>query len=295
VNSELPTRSKSFRGTPNFPIRLKQHQWHIEEVLPLDHQIPRQHLMNAPTGVVENFGLLLSRDVYSEGDSQILYDHLLSRRDELNHDFLVMLDLWLEDELKHYEALRRTYRCLSGVSYGQMDRSFQQRIHNLEPIQMLLQDEFTILVTLMFDEIGSVYSYRRDLAEYYRYFGTEIQQVAYHLVKDEGAHFGNAAELLLWHHPHRLREVPALLTEIVALERRLGKYYQVFFLDHAQEQHRFPPHFNQLISQVVLARLDLGRSPNPSALRQLWQWKPTGQNFTPLNQLPVSRVGVKAN
>jgi len=264
-------------------IRLQQHQWQSSEVLPLDHQIPPQHLINAPTGVVENFGLLLSRDVYSEGDSQILYDHLLSRRDELNHDFLVMLDLWLEDELKHYEALRRTYRCLSGVSYGEMDRSFQQRVHNLEPIGMLLQDEFTILVTLMFDEIGSVYSYRRDLAEYYCYFGTEIRQVAHHLVKDEGTHFGNAAELLLWHHPHRLREVPALLGEIVALERRLGKYYQVFFLDHAQEQHRFPPDFNQLISQVVLARLDLGRSPNSSALRQLWQWKPAGQNFTPFS------------
>ena len=263
-------------------LRLKQNQWQLDRVLALGHEIPQRYFVNAPLGVVDNFRHLLSRDVYSEGDSQILYDYLLSRQNELNDDFLRMLDLWLEDELKHYEALRRTYHCLAEISFTEMDRVFQQRVHNFEPLKMLLEDEFTILVTMMFDEIGSVYSYRRDLSEYYCYFGSEIKQIALHLVKDEGSHFSNAAELILFHHQHRLGEVKELLAAIVALEVSLGKYHQVFFLDHAQEQDRFPSNFNQLISQVILARLGLERSPKQSELRQLWQWTPPGHSFTPV-------------
>ncbi len=259
----------------------KQNKWELDLVLPLSYKIPQQYFINAPIQILENFRLLLSRDVYSEGDSQILYDYLLSRREEMSDEFLAMLDPWLEDELKHYEALRRTYHCLTGISFTQMNRIFQQRVHNFEPIKTLLKDEFTILVTLMFDEIGSVYSYRRDLAEYYSYFGWQIKQIGHHLVKDEGVHFSNAAELILLNHSHRLKEVKPLLKEIVKLENSLGQYHKAFFLDHAQEQHRFPHNFNQLIGKVVLARLRLERSPKQSELRQLWQWKPENSNFTP--------------
>jgi len=134
----------------------------------------------------------------------------------------------------------------------------------------------------MFDELGSVYSYRRDLSEYYCHFGTPIKQIAHHLVKDEGSHFNNAAELVLLHYSQRLSEVPKLLQKIVTLEASLDKYHKAFFLDHAQEKHRFPPNFNQIIIQVILARLGIGRSPKQSVLRQLWQWTPPGQSYTPV-------------
>ncbi|MEO1802125.1 MAG: hypothetical protein AAFR62_17190, partial [Cyanobacteria bacterium J06629_2] len=97
----LPSRQTKHRVRN---LNLQQNQWSLDRVLPLEHQLDPQYLRNAPIGVVDNFRLLLSRDVYSEGDSQILYDYLMSRRTELNANFLLMLDLWLEDELKHYEA-----------------------------------------------------------------------------------------------------------------------------------------------------------------------------------------------
>ena len=42
----------------------------------------------------------------------------------MSKQFLAMLELWLADELKHYEALRRTYHCLSGVSFAEMNHCF---------------------------------------------------------------------------------------------------------------------------------------------------------------------------
>ena len=262
-----------------------QNSWDLDPVLPIDYIIPARFLDRLPSQVYANFCRLLSRDVYSEGDSQALYDRIMMQADELSPQFLTMLDLWLNDELKHYEALRRTYHCVAGVDFAEMNRQFSQRVHEIEPIELLLADEFTLLVALMFDEIGSVYSYRRDLQEYYRHFGTAIAKVGHHLVKDEGMHFNNAAELLLFNHSHRLGEVQTLLQRISALEQSLQKYHKTFFLDHAQEQYRFPPHFNAILIRLILSRLGLGMSPSSRELQQLWQWIPTGSNLVPISKL----------
>ncbi len=262
--------------------RVKQNRWDLDAVLPLDYTISPQQLDRVPKEVYTNFCNLLSRDVYSEGDSQPLYDYIQTRQDEMSPAFLAMLDLWLEDELKHYEALRRTYHCIAGVNFADMNRQFATRVHELKPIELVLADEFTLLVTLMFDEIGSVYSYRRDLWEYYRHFGTAIQKIGHHLVKDEGMHFNNAAELLLTHHQHRFGEVQSLLERISALEKSLQKYHKTFFLDHAQEQYRFPPQFNSVLIRLILSRLGLGQQPDRSELLALWQWVPTGSRLVPI-------------
>jgi hypothetical protein len=263
-------------------MRVKQNIWDLEEVLPLSYTLPSIYLEQASPEVIDNFTNLLSRDVYSEGDSQSLYDYIGERRGEMSPEFLAMIELWLADELKHYEALRRTYHCISGVGFAAMDQQFSARVHEIEPIQMVLQNEFTLLVTLMFDEIGSVYSYRRDLQEYYRYFGTPIQKVGHHLVKDEGMHFNNAAELLLTQHRHRLGDVAELLKQISWLEKSLQKYHKTFFLDHAQEQYRFPPHFNTVIIRLILSRLGLGKRPAQVELQELWQWVPAGCRLVPI-------------
>lgn len=264
------------------PSRIKQNIWDLDAVLPLSYVIPAQSIELLPSGVYPNFCNLLSRDVYSEGDSQALYDYIITRADEMSSEFLAMLDLWLADELKHYEALRRTYHCLASVDFAEMNHHFAARIHEIQPIELVLADEFTLLVTMMFDEIGSVYSYRRDLWEYYRHFGAAIQQIGHHLIKDEGMHFNNAAELLLTNHQHRLGEVKQLLEQISDLEQSLHKYHKTFFLDHAQEQHRFPPQFNAVLMRLILARLGLEKQPKQMELQKLWQWVPTGYQLVPI-------------
>ena len=263
-------------------LKLKQDNWDLERILPQSHTIPQVHFDRAPVGIVDNFCKLLSRDVFSEGDSQPFYDYLQTRKAEFSEKFLSFLDLWLADELKHYEALRRVYHCLSGVSFTEMDNLFSDRVHEIEPIKLVLEDEFTILLTFMFDELGSVYSYRRDLREYYCHFGLEIKKIGHHLVKDEGTHFNNAAELILNLHHHRLGEVKDFLEQVSKLEKSLKTYHKSFFLDHAQEQCRFPQNFNQMIIQVILARLGLAKKPTSEELKPLWQWTPQGHSFVPV-------------
>lgn len=277
----LTTHKSHFRQTAA-RSRVNQNHWNLDVVLPLGYRIAPEYFDRVADDIHQNFCRLLSRDVYSEGDSQSLYDHIIGRSNEMSPEFLAMLDLWLSDELKHYEALRRTNHCIAGISFEAMDQHFSDRVHEIEPIAVVLVDEFTFLVTLMFDEIGSVYSYRRDLWEYYRHYGPAIQRIGHHLIQDEGMHFNNAAVLLLNQYRDRLDEVPKLLTQIESLETHLKKYHKTFFLDHAQEQYRFPPRFNAVLIRLILARLGLGERPARSELQELWQWVPDDCRLVPI-------------
>lgn len=263
-------------------MNLKQNIWDLDTVFPVNHVISQSYFDNAPVGVFDNFKRLLSRDVFSEGDSQPFYNYLMTRKEEFSQEFLDFLDLWLIDELKHYEALRRVYSSLSGISFKEMDNIFARRNHEIEPIAIALEDEFTIIVTFMFDELGSAYSYRRDLQEYYAHFGSKTKKIAHHLIKDEGMHFNNAARVLLNNYPERLGEVQYFLEKISKLESSLKKYHKTFFLDHAQEKFRFPTCFNSVIIRFILAHLRLGEKPQQKELLKLWQWTPEGYNFVPV-------------
>jgi hypothetical protein len=261
-------------------LKLQKSLWQLEDLLPLNYPFDPQILTQINPNLHHHFCLLLSRDVYSEGDSFSLFQYLQNRRGEFSPEFWQMITQWFADEQKHYEALRRVYRLMTGVSFTEMDEIFAQRTPEIQPIQALLTDEFTLLVAFLFDELGSTISYRRDLWEYYRHYGPVIRQVGKHLVQDEGIHFQNAVQLLKAYHGDRLEEMSGLLQQIAQLEKALGRYCQTFFLDHAQESFRFPENFNGIIIEMILAQF--GLAPFPAQIQHLWQWKPQGWDFVPL-------------
>ncbi|MEB3189156.1 MAG: hypothetical protein VKL42_02270 [Snowella sp.] len=261
-------------------LKFKQSIWQLDKILPNNYQLSSQLLEKIDSDLHHNFCLLLSRDVYSEGDSQPLFNYLLARQAEFTTEFWQMMAKWFADEQKHYEALRRVFRLIAGVSFTEMNQAFAQRSHEIEPIQAILTDEFTILVALLFDELGSTISYRRDLWEFYRHYGPAIARIGKQLVIDEGIHFQNAVQLIKNKHGDRLREIPDLLQQIAQLETSLGRYCKTFFLDHAQEQFRFPSNFNEVIIQMILAQFGLAHYPEKT--NQLWQWKPESLDFVPI-------------
>lgn len=242
--------------------------WNLDNILPENYSLETARL-SKNSSLKIRFCNLLSRDVYSEGDAQFLFDYLLSRQSEFSPGFLRLLPLWLGDEHKHYQALRRVYRCVSGLSFADMDAQFQRRSPTLVPLEKILSDEFTILATLIFDEAGSMFSYRRDLQEFYRPFGPAFARIGQHLVQDEGSHFRQFVNLIKTEHSSRLPELPDLLQAIVALEKTLGRYYYTFLLDHAQEMNRFPAHFSQTVVQFILGQFALAPMPSAATLRSL--------------------------
>jgi hypothetical protein len=239
----MKVQTQDVRGVP-----LLSSDWSVEELIPAEFQIPAV----APA-IQQGFTDLLSRDVFSEADSQPLYEHLLSRSSEFSPEFMTMIEYWLQDELRHYQALRQVYHLVSNLSLAAIDHCNQNRVHDLEPIAFLLENEFTLLVGLMFDEMGSVWSYRRDITEFYRHYGNGFARVGHLVTQDEGRHFSNAATLIKHCHADKILQIQPLLAQISQMEAQLTDYPQTFFLDHAQERHRFPADFNQQVIRRILA------------------------------------------
>ncbi len=260
--------------TPN------QSKWRVDDVIDHGFRLTQTFLNSVDPTVHKNFVDLLRRDVYSEGDASALYEYIMTRRREMSAEFLAMLEPWLSDELKHYEAMRRANHAISGTTYAEMDSAFEARVHEIEPLLPVLEDEFHILLLLAFDELGSTYSYRRDVQDYYRHYGPEIYRVGRWLMKDEGVHFDNAIAVLKLRHSHRLSEAPGVLEAIDNLEQSLHDYSKVFFLDHSQERDRFPRNFNKVLIEVILARLGLAQHPVDT--QELWKWRPEGCNLVPI-------------
>lgn len=239
----MKSQNHDVRGVP-----LLSSKWTVEEFIPDDFQMPE-----ISPEIQAKFIDLLGRDVFSEGDSLPLYEHLIGRSSEFSFEFMSALELWLADELRHYRALRRVYQIISGQSEDAIDRQNQSRVHELEPIAFLLENEFTLLVGLMFDEMGSVWSYRRDISEFYRHYGKGFARVGHLVTQDEGRHFKNAATLIQYCHANKIDQIAPLLQKISQMEAVLSYYPKTFFLDHSQERHRFPKDFNERVIQRILA------------------------------------------
>jgi hypothetical protein len=222
--------------------------WSVDQFIPDEYVYP-----DVNPSVQMDFQDLLSRDVFSEGDSQPLYEHLQARCKEFSSEFMAMMDFWLADELRHYQALRKVYHFVSDLSLDEIDQRNQTRVHELEPIAFLLEDEFTILVGLMFDEMGSVWSYRRDISEFYQHYGAGFARVGHGVTQDEGRHFSNAATLIKYRHAEQIPRIKPLLQKISHMESQLTYYPKTFFLDHAQERHRFPKNFDDQVIQRILS------------------------------------------
>ncbi|MBI4783155.1 MAG: hypothetical protein HY785_17810 [Oscillatoriophycideae cyanobacterium NC_groundwater_1537_Pr4_S-0.65um_50_18] len=230
-------------------IPILSSNWCVEEFIPDETYLPEVEPLTQ-SGFVD----LLGRDVFSEGDSQPLYEHLLARSSEFSAEFMTMMEFWLKDELRHYHALRQIYHRVSGLSLDAIDQQNQNRVHELEPIAFILENEFTLLVGLMFDEMGSVWSYRRDITEFYCHYGRGFARVGHSITQDEGRHFSNAATLIHHRHGDKIHQIEPLLRRISQMESCLPYYPKTFFLDHAQERHRFPHNFNDQVIQRILFR-----------------------------------------
>lgn len=227
--------------------------WTVDEFIPDEFKLPTVEA-TTQAGFID----LLSRDVFSEGDSLPLYEHLLNRSSEFSTEFMTMIEFWLKDELRHYCALRKIYHLVSDLSIAAIDNQNRDRIHEIEPISFLLENEFTILVGLMFDEIGSVCSYRRDITEFYQPYGKEFARVGHLVTQDEGRHFSNAVTLIKHRHANKIYQIEPLLQKIDRMESCLSYYPKTFFLDHAQERHRFPKNFNAQVIRKILSQFRPG-------------------------------------
>ncbi|MBF8743564.1 hypothetical protein [Pseudomonas guariconensis] len=173
-------------------------------------------------------------DMSSEFDSRHFLTYLLRREDLfLSDEFLEFFCLWHLDEQNHYRGLRKINSVLYAQSEEHIDQKIKSRKPDFELISPFLRDEFTILLSIAFDEITSTRAYKQDF-ELYDSLGPHcLSTWIRHAARDEAAHYGNAIKLLKLHHTSRFEEASDFLSDIIDFESSHAFTYQnTFIFDH---------------------------------------------------------------
>lgn len=170
----------------------------------------------------------------SEFDSKHFLTYLLKRPDlQLSDEFLEFVCLWHLDEQNHYRGLRKINSVLYAQSEASIDEKIRSRKPDFDSIAPFLCDEFTILLSIAFDEITSTRAYKQDFYLFDSLGPLCLSTWIRNAARDEAAHYGNAMKLLKLNHSSRFEEAPRLLDNIVSFESSQGYAYKnTFIFDH---------------------------------------------------------------
>ncbi|MBK5010590.1 hypothetical protein IAE33_002450 [Pseudomonas sp. S60] len=173
-------------------------------------------------------------DMNSEFDSKHFLLYLMRRSDlTLSDDFLEFACLWHLDEQNHYRGLRKINSVLYGIPESKIDEFVASRQPDFTSIDQFLIDEFSILLSIAFDEVTSTRAYRQDFPLFDSLGPRCLSVWVRNAAKDEAAHYGNAIRLLKLSHRRRFNELPALLDRIVNFETAKDfAYHSTFLFDH---------------------------------------------------------------
>lgn len=117
-----------------------------------------------------------------------------------------------------------------------IDFKYRTNYHLREGMLALKQKfkgEFTILLSIAFDEITSTRAYKQDFELFDSLGPSCLSTWIRNAAKDEAAHYGNAIKILKLRHQPRLKEAPAVLESILTHETsQTFTYNNTFIFDH---------------------------------------------------------------
>ena len=181
---------------------------------------------------VASFRALLTHEILSEYDASLFSRSLGALRVPLSDDFRSFERDWLRDEQRHHRGFRWLYAKLYGDSVRKIDAELEHRAAELEVIRDFLQDEFSLLVLLAYDEIVTTKAYVRDFPIYDSFRRPELSKFIRLVARDEAFHFKRIVAMLRSRFAEKLGEVPATLGLVLAADRVDRPYAATFVLDH---------------------------------------------------------------
>jgi len=181
---------------------------------------------------VASFRALLTHEILSEYDASLFSRSLGALRFLLSDDFRSFERDWLRDEQRHHRGFRGLYAKLYGDSVRDIDAKLEQRAAELESLQDFLQDEFSLLVLLAYDEIVTTKAYVRDFPIYDSFGRPELSTFIRLVARDEAFHFKRIVAMLRSRFAEQLGEVPAVLSLVLAADQVDRPYAATFVLDH---------------------------------------------------------------
>lgn len=211
-------------------IGLKSYEWSSLELL---KGLSIEQIKSNPSKLEERRPFFW-HDMSSEFDSINFLRYLFCRRDiQFSNEFIEFVCLWHLDEQNHYRGLRKINSVLYSMPEDMIDREIRSNSPDFSHIEDFMKDEFTILLSIAFDEVTSTRAYKQDVSFFDSFENESLSTWIRYAARDEAAHYGNAMKILRLNHSHRFDEVEAILDKIVEFETSESFDYQrTFIFDH---------------------------------------------------------------
>ena len=211
-------------------IGLKSHDWSSVELL---KGLSRFDI-KCTEELIEEKRSNLWHDMSSEFDSKHFLNFIFTKTElQPSDNFVEFACLWHLDEQNHYRGLRQINSVLYGISETDIDARMNSRTPNFASISHFLNDEFSILISIAFDEYTSTRAYQQDFPVFDQFGPDCLSAWIRNAARDEATHYGNAIKILKKNHQHRFAEVEEFIARLIIHETSEDfRYENTFILDH---------------------------------------------------------------
>ena len=179
----------------------------------------------------------LWKDLYTEYDARHLEEEIRYRGLLKTSEAEVFLSAWAADERRHTCGFVRIMELVADVKPTDLWKALEERKHDFSCIAPCLTDEFSILVTIAFDEMVTCHAYKGDRDFYATLGDTRFLIWLRQLMADEAIHCRNAINVIRNRHAGRRFEAEAILERLVRGVIGPSDYGGTFVLDYFGDHH----------------------------------------------------------
>jgi hypothetical protein len=191
----------------------------------------------------------------TEYDADNLSKYLTTKTITFSKEFLAFKGAWSHDEWNHYLGFRRIYSLLYDTPEDQIAKTLALDVGDFDPIADFLEDEFTTVLILAYDEIATFKSYVAEFPFYKSFGDARVFGWFKRVTNDELNHFRNCMNIIRRRHLGKIDEIPGTLKLFMAWDREKHPYGRTFVFDHYWYSQSYLEHCSELIRHYLASGL----------------------------------------
>ncbi|MCP3392148.1 hypothetical protein NLM27_25520 [Bradyrhizobium sp. CCGB12] len=175
-------------------------------------------------------------ELYTEYDARHLKQELFKRNLIASSEAEAFFGAWSADEERHTDSFIQIMELVAGESERDLRDRLEARSHDFSAIDEYLEDEFSLLVMIAFDEMCTCRAYAAD-REFYAGLGTNFLRWLREVVADEAVHSINAVNVIRTRHCDRIPEAGTILDNLIGGVGEDPEYTGTFVLDYFDKNY----------------------------------------------------------
>ncbi|MFB9263041.1 hypothetical protein ACFFWD_07630 [Bradyrhizobium erythrophlei] len=171
-------------------------------------------------------------ELYTEYDARHLQKELSIRNSIATREAEAFFNAWAADEERHTDGFIRIMELVAGGSEKDLRERLDARSHDFSAINEYLEDEFSLIVMIAFDEMCTCRAYAKDKEFYAGLGSSRFVHWLREVIADEAVHSMNAVNVIRARYCDRIPGVGQILDSLISSIADDPDYAGTFVLDY---------------------------------------------------------------